>query len=92
MENTIPAGTSLDEGKMVVLNAIHEKISSTLDQLANVQLSESHELTELSKKSLNINQLLSKLEMAFLIIIGILLLMLFVKREIPSMWITKENT
>lgn len=42
-----------------------------LDGLAEIQLEESGKLTDISKKSLGINILLSKLEVGFLIIIGI---------------------
>lgn len=62
------------EAKKEITNAL-EEISNNLDKLSAVQLSEGRQLTMLSKKSLSMNQLLSKLEIAFLGIIGILLLL-----------------
>ncbi|WP_158973648.1 MCP four helix bundle domain-containing protein [Cellulophaga sp. L1A9] len=52
------------------------EISLSLNGLANIQLEESKLLTQLSNKSLGMNNLLSKLEMAFLVIIGIAMLAL----------------
>ncbi|BFP42476.1 hypothetical protein FGF1_33210 [Flavobacteriaceae bacterium GF1] len=53
-----------------------DHIQITLDGLAQIQLDESGELTKLSNKSLGMDILLSKLEVGFLIIIGIVLLAL----------------
>jgi len=52
------------------------KINQNLNVLAKIQLEESRELTELSNKSLGMTILLSKLEVAFLILIGIAMLTL----------------
>lgn len=53
-----------------------DHIQITMDGLAQIQLDESGELTKLSNKSLGMDILLSKLEVGFLIIIGIVLLAL----------------
>ena len=57
---------------LAILQGIHRK----LDGLVQVQLKESEELTAISKKSLGMNKLLSKLEVAFMVLIGILILVL----------------
>ncbi|TLF46234.1 hypothetical protein [Maribacter aurantiacus] len=51
-------------------------MGSTLDGLAQIQLNESGHLTSVSNKSLGMNILLSKLEVAFLIVIGLAMLAL----------------
>ena len=53
-----------------------DEIKKSLAGLSEIQLTESIQLTQLSNKSLGINILLSNLELAFLIIIGIALLVL----------------
>ena len=53
-----------------------EEVKSSLDGLANIQLEESEQMTQLSNKSLGMNLLLSKLEVAFMIIMGIGILVL----------------
>lgn len=53
-----------------------QEIAQNLDELANIQLKESKHMTQLSNKSLDMNMLLAKLELAFLIIIGIAMLAL----------------
>lgn len=53
-----------------------EEIRFSLDGLSHIQLEESELLTQLSNKSLGMNILLSKLEVAFLVIIGIAMLVL----------------
>lgn len=58
-----------------VLQTLQE-IEQDLNGLAAIQLSESAQLTQLSIKSLGMNILLSKLEVAFLIIIGVSMLFL----------------
>lgn len=55
---------------------ILKKIELNLDDLALIQLEESEQMTQLSNKSLGMNILLSKLEVAFLILIGIAMLAL----------------
>ena len=61
---TVAAGKKLGE------------VKSSLDGLANIQLKESEQMTQLSNKSLGINILLSKLEVAFMVVIGITMLVL----------------
>ncbi|SDE57171.1 hypothetical protein [Cellulophaga baltica] len=64
---------------------ILSKIEQNLNVLAKIQLEESRELTQLSNKSLGMTILLSKLEVAFLILIGIAMLTLIfypVKTEV----------
>lgn len=51
-------------------------IERTLDGLAKIQLDESWELTQASNKSLGMNILLSKLEVGFLVLIGVAMLAL----------------
>ncbi|MBD0852212.1 MCP four helix bundle domain-containing protein [Maribacter arenosus] len=60
---------------IVALKTLDE-MQRNLDALAKIQLSESEQLTELSNKSLGMNILLSKLEVAFMIIIGVAILFL----------------
>ena len=52
------------------------QMQQNLDALAKIQLSESEQLTELSNKSLGMNILLSKLEVAFLILFAVAMLFL----------------
>lgn len=61
---TVRVGRQLDE------------IQKKLDGLAQIQLNESGQLTQLSNKSLGMNTLMSNLEIAFLILIGLLMLAL----------------
>lgn len=51
-----------------------QNIGNNLDKLAQIQLFESRSLTQLSNKSLQMNQLFSNLEIAFLIVLGTLFL------------------
>ncbi len=53
-----------------------KEIEKTLNGLAEIQFEQSGQLTQLSNKSLGMNMLLSKLEVAFMIIIGIAMLVL----------------
>jgi len=53
-----------------------KEIRETLNDLTKIQLEQSDQLTQLSNKSLGMNILLSKLEIAFMIIIGITLMLL----------------
>lgn len=63
------------ENHLLAVNKLNE-IQNKLDGLAEIQLNESEQLTQLSNKSLDMNSLMSKLEISFLIIIGILMLAL----------------
>ncbi|WP_149277341.1 hypothetical protein [Pareuzebyella sediminis] len=66
-------------------------ISANLDRLSEVQLSEGKLMIQMSKKSLSMNQMLSRLEIAFLVIIGLLFLLLIVNREIPGLNAVEKN-
>ncbi|WP_373519236.1 MCP four helix bundle domain-containing protein [Pricia sp.] len=68
-----------------------KKIGGNLDGLSGVQLSEGRLMTEISKKSLNINQLLSQLEVAFLIVIAVLFLLIIFHGEKPDRLWVEEN-
>ncbi|WP_396636444.1 hypothetical protein [Maribacter sp. R77961] len=63
---------SNDELTMKTVKEIKEKLNG----LSQIQLRQSEQLTALSNKSLGMNILLSKLEVAFLVIIGIAMLAL----------------
>ncbi len=63
----------------VVLNETRKELNAikeSLGGLANIQLEESGQLVHLSNKSLGMNILLSKLEIAFMVVIGIAMLAL----------------
>lgn len=64
-----------NENHVLAVNKLNE-IQNKLDGLAEIQLNESGQLTQLSNRSLDMNSLMSKLEIGFLIIIGILMLAL----------------
>lgn len=55
-----------------------EQIQEKLDGLSQIQLQQSGQLTQLSNKSFFMHNLLSKLEVAFLVIIGIALMALII--------------
>lgn len=74
-ETTFP-GDGERDGNQAEGLAILRKIHGKLDGLVQVQLNESEELTAISKKSLGMNMLLSKLEITFMVLIGILILLL----------------
>ena len=67
---------NLRNGVAILSKQIFQKIDENLDMLARIQIQESEQMTQLSNKSLETNILLSKLELAFLIVIGIALLAL----------------
>ncbi|MEC8831501.1 MAG: MCP four helix bundle domain-containing protein [Bacteroidota bacterium] len=66
-------------GKEIV--SVLGNISRDLDELAEVQLSEGRQMTQRSKRSLGMNQMLSRIEIVFLIIIGILFLVIVFHRD-----------
>ncbi|NDV14682.1 hypothetical protein GO009_01485 [Muricauda sp. TY007] len=68
------------------------RINNDLDELSEVQLSEGRQLTQRSQRSLGMNQLLSRLEIVFLVIIGILFLLIVFHRERPSMKMVEEDS
>ena len=74
--NVVQSPDDLQGGVRVVAGKTLEEIERNLDALAKIQLQESGQLTALSNKSLGMNILLSKFEVAFMIIIGIAMLAL----------------
>lgn len=68
------------------------RINNNLDELSEVQLYEGRQLTQRSQRSLGMNQLLSTLEIVFLVIIGILFLLIVFHREKPSMKTVEEDS
>ncbi|WP_455169062.1 hypothetical protein [Aegicerativicinus sediminis] len=55
-----------------------QEIKTQLDGLAEIQLEESGQMTHLSNQTLGMNSLMSKLEIAFMVLIGISILALIV--------------
>ena len=74
---------SAEMGPSKELSALFTKISNNLDKLSKVQLSEARQLTYLSNKALSMNLLLSKLQVAFLIVIGLLMVLIIFHGEKP---------
>ncbi len=74
--NVIESHDNLKGGVGALSLKTLQEMELKLDALAKIQVKESEQMTLLSKKSLNMNILLSKLEVAFLIIIGIAMLAL----------------
>ena len=72
--------------------SVLNNISRNLDELAEVQLSEGRQLTQRSKRSLGMNQLLSSIEIVFLIIIGILFLVIVFHRDKSNMRLVEEES
>ncbi|APQ18369.1 MCP four helix bundle domain-containing protein [Maribacter hydrothermalis] len=73
---TLEATNQLNNNNGVLtLNSLQE-MKNKLDALAHIQLKESMQMTKQSNKSLDMNMLFAKLELAFLIIIGIAILAL----------------
>ncbi len=75
LERKISKSLVTEQEKMEVLTAI-KTISRRWDSLAEIQLEESGQLTELSNKSLGINTLMSRMELGFMIVIGIAMMAL----------------
>jgi len=77
LENRIISpSTNIDTDLGSIARKTLIEIQSSLDALAKIQLSESSQLTQLSQKSLGMNIMLSKLEVAFMIVIGIVMMAL----------------
>lgn len=74
---------SAEMGPSKEFSALFTKISNNLDKLSKVQLSEARQLTYLSNKALSMNLLLSKLQVAFLIVIGLLMVLIIFHGEQP---------
>lgn len=64
------AGTLSENSTLSAVKKLDE-IKLSLNALAEIQLEESGQLTQLSEKSLGINSLLSKIELVFLVVIGL---------------------
>lgn len=67
------------------ISVILKRIDRNLDQLLALQISEGRELTQISEKALAMNILILKLEVAFLVVICLLVLLIIFKREKPVM-------
>ncbi|SMG19782.1 MCP four helix bundle domain-containing protein [Arenibacter troitsensis] len=76
-----PATTEI--GSTKEFSVLFEKIGNNLDKLSKVQLSEGRQLTYLSNKALSMNLLLSKLQVVFLIVIGLLMVLIIFHGEKP---------
>ncbi|MAO15965.1 MAG: hypothetical protein CMH44_03675 [Muricauda sp.] len=80
-----------DQASEEDITAVLNSISTNLDELAEVQLSEGRQLTQRSKRSLGMNELLSRIEIVFLIIIGILFLIIVFYRDKPNMELVEDE-
>ncbi|WP_170126349.1 MCP four helix bundle domain-containing protein [Arenibacter echinorum] len=84
LENGLSKTHASEEmGPSKEFSALFTKISDNLDKLSKVQLSEGRQLTYLSNKALSMNLLLSKLQVAFLIVIGLLMVLIIFHGEKP---------
>jgi len=83
--------TKNDSSKEEIISVLNS-ISRNLDELAEVQLLEGRQLTQRSKRSLGMNQLLSRIEIVFLIIIGILFLVIVFHRDKSNMRLVEEES
>jgi len=73
---------SINTDKSIALHKLYGRIRSDLNNLSNIQLQEGKKLTEVSQRTLQSNDLISKLEIGFLILIGVAMqLILFIKRK-----------
>ncbi|MFD0799173.1 hypothetical protein ACFQZJ_16985 [Maribacter chungangensis] len=81
------SNTAITEPKKIAVLAAINVMEQQLHGLAKIQLEESEQLTELSNKSLDMNVLMSRLELGFMIVIGIAMMALIfypVKKMVPS--------
>ena len=93
LELTLLEGkNSIDNETKKKIGVVLQKINRNLDKLSEVQLSESRRLTHLSKKFLSMNLLLSRLEVALMIVIGFLFLFIVFYKEKPNKEPVEENT
>lgn len=86
----IAPSNNIDEDLGIIVENTLGEVQLSLDALAKIQLSESEQLTQLSQKSLGMNIMLSKLEVAFMIIIGIAMLFLIFK-PVRAMHVVNDN-
>lgn len=91
LENNMVNQGPIEEEMKIKMGYLLNDIGSNLDRLSEVQLSEGRQMTQVSKKSLGMNQMLSNLEVAFLVVIGLLFLLLVVNREIPGLNSVEKN-
>ncbi|MBO0330862.1 hypothetical protein [[Muricauda] lutisoli] len=89
---TLEANQHNNDGSKEEIVSILHSISKNLDNLAEVQLSEGRQLTQQSKRSLGMNQMLSSLEIVFLVIIGILFLIIVFHKDKPDMELVEDKT
>lgn len=75
LENkVIAANDNLQDSTRVIAGKTLAEMGRKLDTLAEIQLVQSGQLTQLSNKSLGVNMLLSNLEVGFLMLLGIVML------------------
>lgn len=67
------SGQKLSEEKKKNLILALSNVQQNLDNLAEVQVNEGRHMTNLAQKSLNMNEMLSTIEIIFLIVIGMVL-------------------
>jgi len=89
---TLEANYGKDVASKRELVSVLGSISGNLDELAEVQLSEGRQMTQRSKRSLGMNQLLSTIEIVFLVIIGILFLVIVFHRDKPNMELVEDGS
>jgi hypothetical protein len=75
----------------IKMSTVLNEINENLNKLSEVQLLEGRQLTQLSKKSLKMNKLLSTLEISFLIIIGGLFIFVIFDGKKSKAQMAKEN-
>ncbi|MBW8242496.1 hypothetical protein K1F50_06755 [Muricauda oceani] len=81
-----------DNASEADIMAVLDRIGRNLDELSEVQLSEGRQLTQRSKRSLGMNELLSRIEIVFLIIIGILFLVIVFHRDKSEMKLVEDES
>jgi len=89
---TLEANYTNDGTSKEKIVSVLGSISGNLDELAEVQLSEGRLLTQRSKRSLGMNQLLSTIEIVFLIIIGILFIVIVFHRDKSNMELVEDGS
>jgi len=89
---TLEANHAKNGASKEAIVSVLGSISGNLDELAEVQLYEGRQLTQRSKRSLGMNQLLSTIEIVFLIIIGILFLVIVFHRDKPNMELVEDGS
>tara|TARA_R110002012_G_scaffold272711_1_gene458366 strand:+ start:26867 stop:27487 length:621 start_codon:yes stop_codon:yes gene_type:complete len=89
---TLEANYTNDGASKEKIVSVLGSISGNLDELAEVQLSEGRLLTQRSKRSLGMNQLLSTIEIVFLIIIGILFIVIVFHRDKSNMELVEDGS